>query len=105
WRRTAWSAPGSGWQRETRSPPRLLRGPVVALDEDLAIRRHARLGEAHGAAEPELHAHHLLDPVFAEVRVLGRERGLRIHAQHVRLDRLRRRRGEEDARRRAPPYH
>ena len=66
--------------------PALLR-PVAALHEDLAVRRHARLGEAHGPLELQLHADDLLDAVLPEVRVLGRERGLRVDPGDDRLHR------------------
>ena len=49
-------------------------GPLAAVHEDLAVGGHARLGEARGAADLQLHADDLLHPVLAEVRVLGRER-------------------------------
>src|SRR3989454_6461030 len=96
-------APAQPWRAsgltQDVSSSRLSRGPVATIDEDFPVRRHARLGEADGALEPQLHTDHLLHPVLAEVRVLRGERRPRIDAHHVGLDGLRRRRVEIHARR------
>src|SRR4026208_495363 len=66
-------------------------GPLP-VDEDLAVRGPARLGEPRGAADEQFHPHALLHPVLAEVGVLRRERRLGIDADDLGVDRRPRRR-------------
>src|SRR5262249_55342331 len=86
------------------SSPRLAGRPVDAVDENLAVGRHARLRETDRAAQPQLYAHHLLDAILTEIGVLRRERRLRVDAHHVRVDRLGRCRVQVHARRLADPH-
>ena len=89
-------APGRGCRADRPSPlwnPRPsfvepARRPDVALDENLAIGRHAGFGESGGRLEQQLDADHLLHAVVAEVSILRRERGLRIDALNESVDRL-----------------
>src|SRR5215831_20520266 len=83
-------APAKPWRASTHacSSAHGAGRPLGAVDENLAVGRHAGLREADGAAQAELHADDLLDAIVPEVGVLRRERGLRIDAHHVRLDRL-----------------
>ena len=62
--------------------------PGIALHQDFAVGRHAGLGEPDAALQLQLHAHHLLHAIVAEVGVFGRERGLRIDALDVRVERF-----------------
>ena len=62
--------------------------PGIALDENLAVGRHARLGKPDRSLQLELDSDDLLDTILAEVRVFGRERGLRINPGNIGLDRL-----------------
>src|ERR1700754_1593166 len=73
-------------------------GRLVRFDEDLAVGGHPRLRVAGRAAQDYLDADHLLDAVVAEVRVLGRERGLGVYARDDCVDGLVGRGVEEDLR-------
>src|SRR5262249_37292328 len=60
-------APAKAWRASdlTRddSSVRLASRPLRAVDENLAVGRHAGLREADGAVHTQLHAHHLLDTI------------------------------------------
>src|ERR1019366_3099227 len=60
----------------------------VALNKDLAITWHARLGESEAAFQLQLDSDDLLDAVIAEIGVLRRERRLRINSGYVGIDRM-----------------
>src|SRR5262249_35598471 len=80
--------PPHRWERgrRARTPSSPGVGPRGALDQDLSVRRHARLGEADRSPEPELDADDLLHAVAPEVGVLGREGGLGIDPRDDGLD-------------------
>src|SRR5690349_19997507 len=93
---------GLGSARD-RSSTRLAGRPVDAVDDNLAVGRHARLRETDRTAQPQLHAHDLLDAILSEGGVLRRERRLRVDTLHFRVAGPRRRRVHPHARRLADP--
>src|SRR6202012_1599674 len=66
----------------------LVGWPLIALDKNLSIRRHAWLCKAESGFELQLHAYHLLHAVVPKICVLRCEGGLRIDTRYEGVDRL-----------------
>src|ERR1041385_4082882 len=60
--------------------------PRGAFDQNLAVRRHARLSRAARNLDRELYTDDLLHALIAKVGILRRERSFRIDARNVCLD-------------------